>query len=134
MHSRACGSGGSWPAPAVQAGAAGRRTLPGVHISHRPCRSQACSAVAQGGGRVKGWWQMMALTFTTTLREGIESVVFLTGVSAGVDPRSIPLAGLVGIVLGVAVGVALFYTCAPSAPCSLRTDAPHAQANRSRSF
>lgn len=53
------------------------------------------------------------MAFVNTLREGLESVVFLTGVSAGTDPRSIPLAGVVGIILGVLVGVILYYTCAP---------------------
>lgn len=52
------------------------------------------------------------MAFANTLREGLESVVFLCGVSAGTDPRSIPLAGIVGIILGVIVGVALYYTCA----------------------
>ena len=67
---------------------------------------------------------MGLLAFTTTLREGMETVIFLTGVSAGLDPRSIPLAGLVGVLLGIAVGVALFYTCVPSGPCSPAPRAP----------
>lgn len=67
---------------------------------------------------------MGLLAFTTTLREGMETVIFLTGVSAGLDPRSIPLAGLVGVLLGIAVGVALFYTCVPFQP-ALRPG-PHA--------
>ena len=53
---------------------------------------------------------MFLLAFSTTLREGIESVIFLTGVSAGIDPRSIPIAGIVGILLGLAVGIILYYT------------------------
>ncbi len=53
---------------------------------------------------------MFLLAFSTTLREGLESVIFLTGVSAGIDLRSIPIAGIVGILIGIAVGVALYYT------------------------
>ena len=64
----------------------------------------------QKGGRPSGWWQVFLLAFSTTLREGIESVIFLTGVSAGIDPRSIPIAGIVGIMLGLAVGIILYYT------------------------
>ncbi len=64
----------------------------------------------QKGGRPSGWWQVFLLAFSTTLREGIESVIFLTGVSAGIDPRSIPIAGIVGILLGLAVGIILYYT------------------------
>jgi hypothetical protein len=69
------------------------------------------------GKRATGWWQMALLAFTTTFREGLESVIFLTGVSAGIDPKSIPIAGLVGIALGVAVGMILFYTCALALTC-----------------
>ncbi len=68
-------------------------------------------------GRAYGWWQIFLMAFTNTLREGLESVVFLTGVTAGVDPRSIPIAGIVGIILGIAVGVLLYYTCARMPPC-----------------
>lgn len=67
------------------------------------------------GKRATGWWQMALLAFTTTFREGLESFIFLTGVSANIDPRSIPIAGLVGIALGVAVGLILFYTCGSQA-------------------
>lgn len=37
-------------------------------------------------------------------------MIFLCGVSAGIDPRSIPIAGIVGVLIGIAVGVALYYT------------------------
>lgn len=73
-------------------------------------------SVQTKGGRTQGWWQIFLLAFSNTLREGLESVVFLTGVSAGTDPRSIPLAGIVGIILGILVGVALYYTYVPSIP------------------
>jgi high-affinity iron transporter len=66
--------------------------------------------LSQKGGRPSGWWQVFLLAFSTTLREGLESVIFLTGVSAGIDLRSIPIAGIVGILIGIAVGVALYYT------------------------
>lgn len=67
-------------------------------------------------GKEYGWWQIFLMAFSNTLREGLESVVFLTGVTAGTDIRSIPIAGIVGILIGITVGVALYYTCEPFIP------------------
>ncbi|KAK9865546.1 hypothetical protein WJX84_002270 [Apatococcus fuscideae] len=50
------------------------------------------------------------LAFSTTLREGIEAVVFLFGVTAGQKIQSIILPGFVGVIMGLAVGVILYYT------------------------
>ena len=50
------------------------------------------------------------LAFTTTIREGIEAVVFLAGVSAGTPASSIPIPGVIGIIMGVSVGLALYWT------------------------
>ena len=58
----------------------------------------------------KNKWGIGLLAFTTTLREGLESVIFLTGVTAGIPLKAVPIAGLVGILLGVSVGVLLYYT------------------------
>ncbi|GIL73371.1 hypothetical protein Vretimale_4789 [Volvox reticuliferus] len=49
------------------------------------------------------------LVFTTVLREGIESVVFLGGL-ANVQLSAIPLPAVVGIVCGCLVGVFLYYS------------------------
>ncbi|KXZ41484.1 hypothetical protein GPECTOR_439g322 [Gonium pectorale] len=54
-------------------------------------------------------WKIWILVFTTVVREGIESVVFLGGLG-NVKLTSIPLAAFVGITCGVLVGVFLFYT------------------------
>ena len=45
----------------------------------------------------------------TAVREGIESVLFLTSVSASTGAASIPIPGIVGVFLGVITGMALFY-------------------------
>ena len=50
------------------------------------------------------------LAFTTTLREGIEAVVFLAGVTAGQSVKSIIFPCIVGVIMGLAVGVVLYYT------------------------
>jgi high-affinity iron transporter len=44
------------------------------------------------------------------LREGIESVIFLAGVGSQTGIASIPLAALAGLVAGLAVGLAIFYS------------------------
>lgn len=50
------------------------------------------------------------LAFTTTLREGIETVVFLAGVTAGQSVKSVIFPCFVGLIMGLAVGVILYYT------------------------
>ena len=55
---------------------------------------------------------IFVLAFTTTLREGLETAVFITGSNTASGAASIPLAGLVGVICGLIVGMILFYTCA----------------------
>lgn len=50
------------------------------------------------------------LAFTTTLREGLEAVIFLAGTTAGGSPESIPIPGIIGLIIGIIVGVLLYYT------------------------
>ena len=54
-------------------------------------------------------FSVFILAYTTTVREGIESVLFLTSVSASTGAESIPIPGIVGVFLGVLTGMALFY-------------------------
>ncbi|KAK9803784.1 hypothetical protein WJX73_007360 [Symbiochloris irregularis] len=58
----------------------------------------------------KGRSGVFILAFTTTLREGLEAVIFLAGTTAGSSPASIPLPGVIGIIIGLIVGVLLYYT------------------------
>ena len=53
---------------------------------------------------------MLLVAGSATLREGLESVLFLTGVSQGVGVKSIVIPGILGVVLGLALGFAIFYT------------------------
>lgn len=55
-----------------------------------------------------GRWVLFILPFITVLREGMEAVVFVGGVSLGQSARSIPIAAIVGIVCGLACGFLIY--------------------------
>jgi len=59
-------------------------------------------------------WTLFLLPFVTVLREGLEAVVFIGGVSLGQSAKSIPLAAITGLICGLIVGceyaVKSFYT------------------------
>lgn len=63
-------------------------------------------------------WAIFLLCFTAVLREGIEAVVFLAGVSTTESVTAIPIAAVVGILCGLAIGFLLFYTYAFQHPSS----------------
>ncbi|KAJ4306690.1 high-affinity iron permease [Collariella sp. IMI 366227] len=63
------------------------------------------------GGRVKRWMEkyvMFVLPFVTVLREGIEAVVFIAGVSFSAPASAVPLPVVVGIAAGAVVGFGLY--------------------------
>ncbi len=55
------------------------------------------------------YYALFWAVFFTILREGLESVVFLFGVG-NASPASIPISGCIGIICGVSVGVALYFS------------------------
>ncbi|WWC59749.1 uncharacterized protein I303_102311 [Kwoniella dejecticola CBS 10117] len=57
-----------------------------------------------------GKWALFILPFITVLREGLEAVVFVGGVSLNVEAVSIPIAVIVGIIAGLVVGYAIYRT------------------------
>ena len=60
-------------------------------------------------GRTKaGKWALLILPLITVLREGIEAVVFVGGVSLGQPATSIPLAAVVGIACGIVIGYLIY--------------------------
>jgi high-affinity iron transporter len=62
----------------------------------------------KAGERFKAWcekYAMFMLPFVTILREGLEAVVFIGGVSLGLPATSIPL----GVITGLAAGLAVTY-------------------------
>ena len=52
---------------------------------------------------------MFILPFITILREGMEAVVFIGGVSLGLPASSIPLATFCGLLCGIAVGALIYF-------------------------
>ncbi|BGP14690.1 hypothetical protein JCM10213_006230 [Rhodosporidiobolus nylandii] len=56
----------------------------------------------------RGKWSLFILPFVTVLRESLEMVVFVGGVSLGQSAKSIPLAAIVGLIAGFAIGYVIF--------------------------
>lgn len=48
---------------------------------------------------------MFTIPFITTLREGLEGVVFIGGVSHGIPATSIPFPAIVGLIIGFGIGI-----------------------------
>ncbi|KAL4400560.1 ferrous iron transmembrane transporter [Malassezia pachydermatis] len=59
-------------------------------------------------GDAKGPTAIFVIPLVTTLREGLEGVVFIGGVSLGLPASSIPLPAIVGIFCGLLVGFIIF--------------------------
>ncbi|KAI8967985.1 high-affinity iron permease [Mycotypha africana] len=53
-------------------------------------------------------YAFFSLPFITVLREGLEAVVFIGGVSLGIPAKSIPIAAIMGIVCGCVVGYIIY--------------------------
>jgi len=67
----------------------------------------------QGGlwGRFKRFsekYAMFFLPFITVLREGIEAIVFLAGVSFSAPATAVPLPVVIGLLVGILVGYILY--------------------------
>ena len=63
------------------------------------------------GNRFKLWcekYAMFLLPFITVLREGLEAVVFIGGVSLGLPASSFPLAVICGLACGALVGFFIY--------------------------
>ena len=70
------------------------------------------------GGRRKGVWDkvkrgmekyaMFVLPFVTVLREGIEAIVFIAGVSFSAPATAVPLAVVVGLLVGIIAGYIIY--------------------------
>lgn len=55
-----------------------------------------------------GKWVLFVLPLITVLREGMEAVVFVGGVSLGQPATAIPIAAIVGIICGLVVGFVIY--------------------------
>lgn len=65
----------------------------------------------KAGDKFKVWcekYAMFMLPFVTILREGLEAVVFIGGVSLSVSATSIPLAVVTGLAAGLAIGYIIY--------------------------
>jgi uncharacterized membrane-anchored protein YhcB (DUF1043 family) len=72
---------------------------------------QAVDRATQDAGFQKSHaWSVFLLAASAVLREGIESVIFLAGVGSQTSFKAIPLACLVGLVVGLAVGFLIYYS------------------------
>ncbi|KAI1826941.1 iron permease FTR1/Fip1/EfeU [Xylaria intraflava] len=77
--------------------------------------AKAIEAPLVRGGPRTGWlkrfaekYAMFVLPFITVLREGIEAIVFIAGVSFSAPATSVPLPVVVGLLVGSAVGYLLY--------------------------
>jgi high-affinity iron transporter len=58
--------------------------------------------------RVMEKYAMFMLPFVTVLREGVEAIVFVAGVTFSASATAIPLPVVVGLVFGIVVGYLLY--------------------------
>lgn len=77
--------------------------------------AKALEAPVKTSGPRSGWFKrfaekyaMFVLPFITVLREGIEAIVFIAGVTFSASATAIPLAVIVGLAVGILVGFLLY--------------------------
>ncbi|KAI0853962.1 iron permease FTR1 [Daldinia vernicosa] len=77
--------------------------------------AKALEAPVVTGGKRNGWlkrfaekYAMFVLPFITVLREGIEAIVFVAGVSFSAPATAVPLPVVVGLIAGFIVGYILY--------------------------
>ncbi|KAG0003843.1 high-affinity iron permease [Entomortierella chlamydospora] len=63
---------------------------------------------AHGLGNQSRKYALFLLPLVTVLREGLEAVVFIGGVTFDADPKSIPIAVAAGVALGLMIGFAIY--------------------------
>ncbi|TFK41496.1 Ftr1 protein [Crucibulum laeve] len=61
-----------------------------------------------GGAAKASKWTLFTLPLITVLREGLEAVIFVGGVSLGQPATSIPIAAIVGLICGFACGFLIY--------------------------
>lgn len=88
-------------------------------VSGQPSRmARLLSMLMVGGKRIKSGdstrsrYILFFLPALTVLREGLEAVIFIGGVSLGQPASSIPIAAVTGIALGLVIGYAIYNSSA----------------------
>ncbi|KAJ7089294.1 iron permease FTR1 [Mycena belliarum] len=69
---------------------------------------RAFSGNQTDGRTTTGKWVLFILPLITVLREGMEAVIFVGGVSLGQPATSIPIATIVGLICGLIVGYIIY--------------------------
>ncbi|KAJ7698669.1 iron permease FTR1/Fip1/EfeU [Mycena rosella] len=69
---------------------------------------RAFSGAQTDGSTRTGKWILFILPLITVLREGMEAVIFVGGVSLGQPATSIPIATIVGLICGLVVGFIIY--------------------------
>ncbi|KAJ6469505.1 Ftr1 protein [Mycena sanguinolenta] len=69
---------------------------------------RAFSGARTDGETRAGRWVLFILPLITVLREGMEAVIFVGGVSLGQPATSIPIATIVGLICGLIVGFVIY--------------------------
>lgn len=72
--------------------------------------------VVVGKGRVRRFlekYAMFVLPFVTVLREGIEAIIFLAGVSFSAPATAVPLPVIVGLIVGSLIGYLIYKSALP---------------------
>ncbi|KAJ6469499.1 iron permease FTR1 [Mycena sanguinolenta] len=69
---------------------------------------KAFSGARTDGETRAGRWILFILPLITVLREGMEAVIFVGGVSLGQPATSIPIATIVGLICGLVVGFVIY--------------------------
>ncbi|KAJ7098324.1 iron permease FTR1/Fip1/EfeU [Mycena epipterygia] len=69
---------------------------------------RAFSGTKSDGSTRAGKWILFILPLITVLREGMEAVIFVGGVSLGQPATSIPIATIVGLACGLIVGFIIY--------------------------
>lgn len=77
-------------------------------LKSRELRTTSASSISNKIARFNEKYSLLLLPFITTLREGLEAVVFIGGIGASAPLSSMPLAIFLGAFVGSMIGVTLY--------------------------
>ena len=71
-------------------------------------RNTSYILTADKKARSKIAWGILSVTFFAVVREGLECIVFLAGLTSSYPPQSMPIPAIMGVIVGSVIGL-LFY-------------------------